>query len=214
MATAQASPRAEVRRRARRGVRPVPLLVGFAVLGGLGYWGWAKTHPADDITGKLITAVASKGDLQETVTATGSVTAQTGAEVKIGSQITGTIKHLYADVGSTVKAGQLIAELNLPDIQAQLNQAQANLQAADTKYIQQKSGVGMERTQTASAIAQAQAAFRSAQAKLAAAQAAANQQTAQTPTDIKRAQTVLAAAQAALSTARSNLAQTQAGADL
>ena len=77
----------------------------------------------------------------ETISATGSVTAQTGAQVKIGSQITGTIKRLFADVGSYVKAGQVIAELDLPDLEAQvaqseasLGQAQSNLLAAETRY--------------------------------------------------------------------------------
>src|SRR5579872_7006598 len=105
-----------LRRRARRSSRALPIAT-LVVLAGLGLWGWAKTHPPDNPLSHLITGTVTRGDLIETISATGSVTAQTGAEIKIGSQITGTIKHLYADVGTNVHAGQVIAELNLPDIQ-------------------------------------------------------------------------------------------------
>lgn len=192
----------------------MPPLLLFVGLSGLAWWGWNKEHPQDDPAGKMITTSVTRGDLIETISATGSVTAQTGAQVKIGSQITGRIKRLYADVGSDVKAGQVIAELDLPDIQAQLAQAQDSLAAARTKFAQQQSGVAMERTQTSSAVAQAKDLVNSARAKLTAAEAAAKQQAAQTPADIKRAETALATTQAALSTAKSNLAQVQAGANL
>ncbi len=214
MASVDIASQPAVRRRVRRGNRAVPALVVALLAGGLGWWGWARTHPADDTTSNLITAPVTRGDLVETVTATGSVTAQTGAEVKIGSQITGRIKKLHADVGSQVKAKEIIAELDLPDIQAQLDQAQANLAAARTKLIQQETGLSMQYTQSSSAVNEAQAELNSARARVASADAAARLQVAQTPNDIKRAQTALAATQAAYSTAKSNLQQTQAGAEL
>ncbi len=186
----------------------------FVVLGTIGYVAWIRTHPADDPSAKLITAQVSRGELIESVSATGSVTAQTGAMVKIGSQITGRIKHLNADVGSNVKAGQVIAELDLPDIDAQLKQAEANLGLARTKLMQQQSGLGMQRTQTSSNVSQAQADLRGAEARLESAEAAAQLQTSQQPTEIRRAETALATAQAALSTAKSNQKQVQASANL
>lgn len=214
MASVQAAPRPGARRNTRSRLRPLPTFIGLAILAILGYWGWSKTHPADAGANSLITAPVTRGDLIETITATGSITPQTGAEVKIGSQITGRIKRLYADVGTNVKAGEVIADLDLPDITAQLNQAEANLQAAQTKLVQQQTGMGMQETQSSSAVAQAQANLNSARARLASAEAAAKLQTAQTPQDIKRAETALATAKAALSTAKSNQAQVQAGANL
>ncbi|MCW3053447.1 MAG: Multidrug resistance efflux pump [Chthonomonadales bacterium] len=186
------------------------LILGCGAIGSI----WSKTHAKGDPNGKLATAVVTRGDLIETVAATGSITSQTGTQVKIGSQVTGRIKRLYADVGSQVRAQQVIAELDLPDVQAQLDQAKYNLDAAQTKLAQTKSGVNMERTQTSSAVAQAQQQLKSTGAKLAAAQAAVKQQVVQTQADIRRGQTALSTAQAALSTAKSNLAQVQAGANL
>ncbi|MBB6051439.1 efflux RND transporter periplasmic adaptor subunit [Armatimonas rosea] len=201
-------------RRARRKSRLVPGLAVTLLFLGIGSWGWNKTHSPADPTAKLLTALATQGELTETVAATGSVTSQTGSQVKIGSQVTGRIKHLYTDVGSVVQAGSVIAELDLPDVVAQLRQAKDNLETAQTKLAQQLSGVAMGQIQTSSSVAQARAQLRSAQAKLASAQAADRLQATQTPADIQHARTVLATAQAALSTAKSNLAQAQAGANL
>src|ERR1044071_8230877 len=114
------------KRRSRRQARIWKLGIGGLLAVGFSWWAWNKIHASSDPNGKLLTATVTRGDLSESVSATGSVTAQTGAEVKIGSQITGRIKRLYADVGSDVKVGQVIAELDLPDIKAQLDQAQAN----------------------------------------------------------------------------------------
>jgi len=188
MDTARPAPRPIAKRRTRGRAGILPWLGLLAVAGALAWWGWVKTHPANDWASKLLTAPVTRGDLVESVSATGSVTAQTGAQVKIGSQITGRIKRLYADVGSQVKAGQIIAELDLPDIQAQLNQATANLAAAKTKLIQQQSGVAMQNTQTSSAIAQARAQLRSAQANLRDVQAGADLQVATAQQDLAQAQ--------------------------
>lgn len=192
----------------------VPVMVAGAAVAFGGWWAWRAAHSGGNGAAGLITAKVRTGDLIEAVSATGSVNAQTGAQVKIGSQITGRIKKLNADVGSQVKAGQIIAELDLPDIRAQLDQAKANLAAAEMKEAQQQSGVVMQRTQLHSAIVQAKAGQVSAAAKLRSAQAAADLQGAQTPTDIQRGENGVAGAQAALSTAQSNLVQIQAGAAL
>lgn len=211
---AVSSPPSPARRRAKRKTRALPTVVTMVVLAGVGWWAWAKTHPPENPLNNLVTATVSRGDLVETVSATGSITAQTGAEVHIGSQITGTINHLYADVGTYVHKGQVIAELYLPDIKAQYDQAQANMHDARVKLAQQLSGVSQTRTQTSSAIQQARAALNSSQAQYRAAAATAKQQVAQTPTDIQRARTALTAAQAALATAQANYKQVQANANL
>jgi HlyD family secretion protein len=213
MSSAQAT-RVGVKRRAKRTIRVLPTIIIAAAAVGLGWYGWNRSQTADNPAAKLITAKVEKGDLTETINATGSVTAQTGAMVKIGSQITGRIKRLYADVGSPVRAGQVIAELDLPDIEAQLSQAQANAALARTRALQQQTGQGMQQTQTSTAVMQARSEVAAAEARLASARAAAKLQSAQTPTEIRRAETALAAAQAALRTAKSDLAQIRASGKL
>lgn len=67
----------------------------------------------------------AKGDLTTVVTATGTVNAVT--TVLVGTQVSGTIKTLYADFNSHVKKGQIIAQIDPALFQAQVEQARANV---------------------------------------------------------------------------------------
>jgi multidrug resistance efflux pump len=50
--------------------------------------------------------------------------------VQVGTQVSGTVSELHADFNDHVKAGQVIARLDPSQIEAQLQQAKANLAAA------------------------------------------------------------------------------------
>ena len=75
-----------------------------------------------------MTAKVERGNLRNSVTATGTLQAVT--TVQVGSQASGTISALYADFNSTVKKGQVIAQLDPSVEQAQVQQARANLEQA------------------------------------------------------------------------------------
>ena len=74
------------------------------------------------------TAKIDRGNVTETVTATGTLSAVT--TVQIGSQVSGVIAQLYADFNSHVTKGQLLAELDPTPFQAQVEQRQADLTKA------------------------------------------------------------------------------------
>src|SRR5205085_10849255 len=74
------------------------------------------------------TAKVDRGNVVETVTATGTLSAVT--TVQVGSQVSGVIARLYADFNSRVKKGQLLAELDPTPFQAQVEQRQADLTKA------------------------------------------------------------------------------------
>ena len=74
-------------------------------------------------------AKVEKGDLAKSVVATGKVTPITKVEVK--SKASGIVKKLYVEYGDTVKKGQLLAQLDKDEIQAQVDQSRAALQAAE-----------------------------------------------------------------------------------
>jgi HlyD family secretion protein len=74
------------------------------------------------------TEPVTRGDIQATVTATGSVNAVT--TVQVGTQVSGTIKTLFVDFNSHVKKGQLIAQIDPSTFEAQVQQAEANLHSA------------------------------------------------------------------------------------
>jgi HlyD family secretion protein len=75
------------------------------------------------------TEPATVGDIQQTITATGTVNAVT--TVLVGTQVSGTIKSLSADFNSRVKKGQLIALIDPEKFEAEVAQAKANLKRAD-----------------------------------------------------------------------------------
>src|SRR5580658_2278654 len=79
------------------------------------------------------------GTQQQKIAATGVVASQIGTQVRIGSQIAGTIRSLPADVGSHVKAHQVVAILDLPDIQAQVDQQRHQVDSNEAALAQAKS---------------------------------------------------------------------------
>ena len=73
-------------------------------------------------------AKVEKGDLAKSVVATGKVTPITKVEVK--SKASGIVKKLLVDYGDHVKKGQLLAQLDKVEIEAQVAQSRAALDAA------------------------------------------------------------------------------------
>jgi HlyD family secretion protein len=73
-------------------------------------------------------AKVERGDLAKSVVATGKVTPITKVEVK--SKASGIVKKLLVDYGDHVKKGQLLAQLDKEEIEAQVEQSRAALEAA------------------------------------------------------------------------------------
>ncbi|MDE6342198.1 MAG: efflux RND transporter periplasmic adaptor subunit [Muribaculaceae bacterium] len=80
----------------------------------------------------LETVRAERGELSETVTATGTIESVT--QVDVGTQVTGIIDKLYADYNTEVKKGQLIAELEKTLLSSELSSAEANVESARLSY--------------------------------------------------------------------------------
>ncbi len=109
----------------RKGTGKKPLgrrtVLSAIVLAGLlcGCKGDTPTYRTEPVT---------RGDIEQSVTATGTVNAVT--TVQVGTQVSGTIKTLYVDFNSRVKKGQLIAQIDPSTFESQVQQAQANLFSA------------------------------------------------------------------------------------
>ena len=67
--------------------------------------------------------------LRQIVSATGTVTLETGAEVKIGSRVSGQLEQLLVKIGDYVKAGEVIAVVEHFDLDARVAQKKAELSA-------------------------------------------------------------------------------------
>jgi HlyD family secretion protein len=74
-------------------------------------------------------AKVERGDLAKSVVATGKIEPITKVEVK--SKASGIVEKLLVDYGQNVKKGQVLAELDKEEIQAQVNQQRASLEASE-----------------------------------------------------------------------------------
>ena len=111
-------------------------------------------------------------DIGSSVLATGVIKPMVGAEVKVGSRISGVVKHLRANIGDVVKSGQIIAELEDAELQARLNQNLASLAKTQADYDLARASVGRERSLLEKALIsqeqadQAESAYRVAEAQI------------------------------------------------
>jgi HlyD family secretion protein len=100
--------------------------IGLAVVVVAAGGAFLLTHRGEKV--RLLTGEITRGPLDATVSATGTVNPV--VMVHVGSQVSGTVAHLYADYNSKVRAGQLLLELDPAIYQAQLAQSQANYEKA------------------------------------------------------------------------------------
>lgn len=138
--------------------------VAAVAAGGFWYWGDGASA-AEYMTGRV-----ERGNLRNTVTATGTLQAVT--TVQVGSQASGTISALYADFNSTVRKGQVIAQLDPSTMQAQVQQARANLAQAQAGLVQARAAL----TQSRAGVGSSRAGVSDAQAKASAASSATQNQ--------------------------------------
>ena len=98
------------------------VLLAIVLAGGVTYY-W-RAVGAD--SGPMVTtATVTRGDVVETVDATGTLQAVT--TVQVGTQVSGTIKALHADFNPRVRRGQVVAELEPSLFQTQVEQARASV---------------------------------------------------------------------------------------
>jgi HlyD family secretion protein len=85
-------------------------------------------------TVKFVTQPVTRGSLTVIVTATGSV--QPTNKVDVSSELSGTVRKVFVDYNSPVKAGQVLAELDTDKLTATLNSSRAKLAVAEAKVVE------------------------------------------------------------------------------
>ncbi len=156
--------------------RLVLILAACALLAGGAYYAWQRWSAQNSPATSHLTAVVTRGDLEDTVTATGTL--QPKDYVDVGTQVSGQLKQLHVDVGAVVKKGQLLAEIDpsvyqakvdgdraqLLNQQAQLADKQAQLLLAELQLARQQNMMRDDAT-TADALQSAEATRKSASAQ-------------------------------------------------
>ncbi|MFN0317657.1 MAG: efflux RND transporter periplasmic adaptor subunit [Burkholderiales bacterium] len=127
--------------------RSHPLRKALAFFGGVALIAlllWLAIHPRMESTAALkkdtenlnvpTVAVISpkKGNPEQTLVLAGNMQALTQAPLY--ARTNGYVKRRYVDIGTRVSAGQLLAEIDTPEVDEQLQQARADLATATANY--------------------------------------------------------------------------------
>jgi len=158
------------------------VVVAFiAICGAGGYLGLARPDRSADAATSEPTAVATTRDLSRTVTATGVVRPVTGAEIKVGAEVAGTLKRVPVKVGDRVSKGDPLASVDPSLFRAKVDQAEATLRQADAELDyarldhERKARLRRDEVSSAQSLDAARLALASAEAKRQAAAATARQ---------------------------------------
>lgn len=118
------------------------IVVALAVIGGCTWYFLRKQDTPFEVSYE--TAKVEKATIGNSVTATGTIEAVTSVDV--GTQVSGIIDKIYVDYNSTVKKGQVIAELDKTNLISELKSATSQLQGAKSDLDYQKSNYNRMKT--------------------------------------------------------------------
>jgi len=125
----------------KRSNRTAPVIGGLALMvlaGGLAFWGIQTRARAlavvTDETREMSTPTVAiispeRGAPQQEIVLPGNMQAYTDSPIY--ARTNGYLKKWYVDIGTRVRAGQLLAEIDTPELDHQLQQARADLATAD-----------------------------------------------------------------------------------
>ena len=98
-------------------------IVGLLVAGSTGAWWLTTRGGADDVAYRFVEI--TRGNLESTVTATGTV--QATEAVEVGTQVSGQMAEIYVDFNDNVSAGDLIARIDPRILEQEVQLAEVNL---------------------------------------------------------------------------------------
>lgn len=109
----------------KKRVRLTLALIVFIALAGASVVAyWTQRQPReDDALAAVSTVSPEMREIDSTVTTSGTVRLRTGAEVRVGSQVSGIVRKLNVTVGSHIQKGDIIAEIDPRPLQARVEQA-------------------------------------------------------------------------------------------
>lgn len=110
-------------------MRAVWSLAAVVVAGAVALGAWYRVRPGERVNSERSLHVVHPEQrlVASTVNATGTVRLRVGSEVRVGSQLSGIVKKLNVTVGSHVRAGDVIAEIDDRPILARLADADAQI---------------------------------------------------------------------------------------
>ena len=157
-------------------IKPLKAFFIILAIAIITFFGWQILKPKQEKP-QYITAQAEKGDIEDTVLATGTLQAK--QLVSVGAQVSGQVKKMYVQLGDQVKQGQLIAQIDsvrqendlrnqqaaIDNLEAQKASRVASLSEAELNFKRQKDMLAQDATSRAE-FESARAALQTAQANI------------------------------------------------
>ena len=120
------------------------VIVGCIVASGIILAGCESSHTEEEGKKEIVAAPAaytevfslSKDKLSTSLQMPGEL--QAFQQVDLYAKVNSFVKKLYVDLGSEVKAGQLLAVMEAPEMEAQVSAAQSRLKSQEAVYIASK----------------------------------------------------------------------------
>src|ERR1700744_1244196 len=134
----------KARRRRARIYQIVGLLALLCAVGGGLFWRSKSTSKKGV---RYRTAQVQVGDLKETVTATGTLKGLDSVDV--GAQISGKLTKINVDFNDHVTVGEVLAEIDTASAQSKVDQAHAQVNAADASLVLAKPTLAQTKAQYA-----------------------------------------------------------------
>lgn len=148
-----------------------------ALCASAAWFGWTRYLAPTDPSAEYQFAVVTRGDIEDLVTATGTL--QPRDFVDVGAQVSGQLKYIHVQVGDKVTQGDLLAEIeatvlqskvdatraSLRNLRAQLRDREASLELARIQQRRQRNLMRLDAT-TEEEVQKADAALRSAEAQI------------------------------------------------
>lgn len=157
-------------------IKPKKILIAAICIFAVAVTAWYFLKPKQELP-QYITAEVSRGDLENSVLATGVLEAT--KMVSVGAQVSGQVKKMYVELGDQVKQGDLIAQIDsvrqenelktaeasIKNQEAQLAVKQANLAKVEAEYKRQQAMYAQDATSRAE-LESALASYKTAQADI------------------------------------------------
>jgi len=105
------------------------VIAGLAVAAavGGGWFAFSRLGGGDEAIERVY-ATPERRTIAASVLATGVVRLRVGGEVRVGAQLSGIVEKLNVEVGSKIRKGDIIAEIDARGLQARLAQARAQVE--------------------------------------------------------------------------------------
>jgi len=127
--------------RRRRRVRNAVILILVLAVASFGAW---QLYKPDSQTIEYRTAPVTRGDLEVSISALGSI--QPKNYVDVGAQVSGQLDTLTVEIGDRVEAGQLLAEIDPTLLEARVESSRAQLRQLEASLNEQRAQLELARS--------------------------------------------------------------------